>query len=135
MALSYLFIWTKSATPQDITSNFSWEVGECVGGPCEEKVRRQKSDATQNRWKKREGTENWAKKRERHKSRKKVENVKVSGTGWGLWWPPSQCGSVGKWETLKKWESGNLSGATAQLTRGLHHQLQFRARLSVSASE
>ena len=112
MALSYLFIWTKSATPQDITSNFSWEVGECVGGPCEEKVCLQKSAATQNRWKKREGTENWAKKRERHKSRKKVENVKVSGTGWGLWWwPPSHGvvtmrlgGKVGNIKKVGKWE-------------------------------
>ena len=49
MALSYLFIWTKSATPQDITSNFSWEVGECVGGPCEEKATRHKTDGKRER--------------------------------------------------------------------------------------
>ena len=52
-----------------------------------------------------------AKKRERHKSRKKVENVKVSGTGWGLWWPPSHGvvtmrlgGKVGNIKKVGKWK-------------------------------
>ena len=60
-----------------------------------------------------EGKSEGAEEARRHsqKTRKKAENVKVSGTGWGLWWPPSHAvvtmrlgGKVGNIKKVGKWE-------------------------------